>query len=228
MNDHDSGNGDDVSKQVRVWDPIVRVAHWTLVLGFTAAWLSSEHEGPLHIWSGYVVAGVVLLRIVWGFTGGRYARFSAFLAPPSAVIAYLAGLLTGRAKRFVGHNPAGAAMAIALLLALAVTTASGMMVYAIEENAGPLQGLAAVRSDATLQVSVLPVARADDDERAEHGAGGAHGDDGGEEFWEEVHEASANASLGLVILHIAGVLASSLAHRENLPRAMVTGNKRAE
>jgi cytochrome b len=112
-------------------------------------------------------------------------------------------------------------MVLALLLALATTTVSGMMVLAIEENAGPLAGLVATRDARRASTALIPAAQADEDEHEGKG-------EAGEEFWEEVHEVSANASLALVLLHIAGVFASSLAHRENLPRAMVTGRKRAD
>jgi cytochrome b len=141
------------------------------------------------------------------------------------VLGYLRGLAAGTAPRYLGHNPAGGAMTVLLLLALAVTTVSGMMVYAIEENAGPLAGFVASTSAPTPTPGLVPLAVADDDGE-EHGGRGH--DEAGEEFWEEIHEVAANLCLALIILHILGVIASSLAHHENLPRAMVTGKKRAE
>jgi cytochrome b len=208
--------------EVRVWDLLVRLGHWTLVIAFTIAWLTSEEDSALHIWSGYTVAAVVLVRLCWGVVGTRHARFSDFVRGPGAVIGYLRGLASGTAPRYLGHNPAGGAMTVLLLLALAVTTVSGMMVYAIEENAGPLAGF--VASTGAPTAGFLPAARADDDEERGHGG---H-DEASEEFWEEIHEVAANLCLALIILHVLGVVASSLAHHENLPRAMVTGRKRAE
>ena len=209
---------------VRVWDLTVRVGHWTLVAAFATAWLTGEEESFLHIWSGYAVAAVVALRLLWGFIGTPHARFRGFVRGPVAVATYLRGLATGTAPRYLGHNPAGGAMAIALLAALALTTVSGMMVYAIEEKAGPLAGFAAVTGDASTMPVMIPAAHAADDD--EHGYED-HGE-GSEEFWEELHELSANLCLALVMLHLLGVIASSRAHRENLPLAMVTGDKRAE
>jgi len=211
-------------REVRVWDLMVRVGHWTLVVAFATAWFTGEEESLVHIWSGYVVAAVVAVRLLWGFVGTRHARFSEFVRGPGAVIAYMRGLATGNAPRFIGHNPAGGAMAIALLAALAVTTISGMMVYAIEENAGPLAGFASMTDSAPVLAPIVLQAHArnDDDDNHPEGSG-----EGSEEFWEEVHEFGANASLALIVLHVLGVLASSLAHRENLPRAMVTGMKRS-
>lgn len=113
-----------------VWDLPVRVFHWLLAAGFTAAALIAfltEDEGaafPYHGIIGLVLAFMVVLRIAWGFIGTRHARFSALLFSPRALIQYMWSAVTGRGKRFAGHNP-GAAYAIlamfALVLGLAVT-----------------------------------------------------------------------------------------------------------
>jgi cytochrome b len=216
IQEQETGTGGDIP----VWDLMVRVGHWTLVVAFTVAWLSSEQESAIHIWSGYLVATIVALRLVWGLVGSHYARFGSFVRGPRTVIDYLRGLVSGTAPRFLGHNPAGGAMTIALLAALALTTISGMAVYAVEENAGPLAGFVAISAPPARVPAIISAARASED-----GEEGGYGE-GREEFWEEVHEASANATLALVIVHILGVLVSSIAHRENLPRAMITGRKR--
>src|SRR6056297_624500 len=107
-----------------------------------------------------------------------------------------------------GHGPAGGTMTVALLAALALTALSGMAMLAVEEGAGPLAGLVGAQS--------VPAWTMEDDDH----------DEGGE-ILEEIHEIAANATLLLIMLHVAGVIVASLAHRENLVRAMITGRKRA-
>jgi cytochrome b len=206
-----------------VWDPLVRVAHWTIAAGFFVAYFTEDDALTLHVWAGYTVGVVVLLRIVWGFVGPEHARFSDFLYRPSEVAAYLRDLLSFRAKRYLGHSPAGGAMVLILLVGLAATVGSGLVLYAIEENAGPLAGIvtSANRPEGAATVSGQREAEDDDAEVAE-----AEGSDGSGELWEEVHEVAANLTLVLVCLHVVGVLLASFVHRENLARAMVTGRKR--
>ncbi len=217
---------EDMSKEIRVWDPLVRIFHWSLVLAFAVAYLSGDEESDIHIYSGYIILGLLVFRLLWGFVGTRFSRFSDFVYSPQVIIKYTRDLLSGSPKHYLGHNPAGGAMIIALLLSLIVVTCSGLKVYAIEEGAGPL----AVQ---TPEISLIKSAYADDDEHEddddEHGEYAEHeGDEEGEEFWEEIHEASANFVLFLVILHIAGVFVAGRLHDENLVKAMITGNKKAE
>lgn len=103
---------------VRVWDLAVRVFHWSLVISFAVAWLSAEDWRDLHLWAGYAAVALVAFRVVWGFYGSRYARFRQFLRGPRTVIAYLKDVAAGRELRHLGHNPAGAAMILALLLCM--------------------------------------------------------------------------------------------------------------
>lgn len=198
-------------QRVPVWDFFVRSAHWLLVLAFFVAYFTEEELLEVHVWAGYAVGGIVLARVAWGFLGTPHARFRDFLYRPSTVFGYLGNLLRGRARRYVGHSPAGGAMVILLLLSLAATVMAGLTVYAYDQQAGPLARFVSP-----------PVAVAAD------GALAAENEtyEAREEYWEEAHELFANLTLLLVILHIGGVLLASLAHRENLVGAMLTGRKR--
>ena len=130
-------------QQIKVWDIFVRVFHWSLVLTFTIAYLTEDDFMTLHGYAGYAVAGLVALRVVWGFIGTRHARFGDFAYGPGAVSAFLKETLYLRAKRYIGHNPAGARMIFMMLASLMRTSVSGMALYGAGEGAGPLAGLAA-------------------------------------------------------------------------------------
>ena len=108
---------------VRVWDLAVRFTHWS-VAAIVLYDLVDDSGDQLHRVLGYVAAGLVLFRILWGFVGTEHARFSAWLPRPAGVLAYGRALLRGRAPRFISHTPLGAVMMLAmwvLILSLAIT-----------------------------------------------------------------------------------------------------------
>ena len=107
-------------------------------------------------------------------------------------------------------------MVLALLAGLALTVGTGLQLYAVEKHAGPL---------ATLAAPALVGSATAEEEATRDGAG--EGREAGKGAWGELHELLANLVLGLVVLHVGGVALASVAHRENLVRAMVTGRKRA-
>jgi cytochrome b len=185
-------------KTVRVWDPLIRVFHWTLVAAFLTAYLVEDDWLGLHVLAGYTVLGLVLLRLVWGVIGTRHARFTAFVRSPATVLAYLKDIVRAHARRYIGHNPAGGAMVVALLGSLVFTAMTGLALYGHGEFSGPLAGLMQGAPD-----------------------------------WlgsklEEIHEFFANFTVLLIVLHVAGVVLTSLQHGENLVRSMFTGRKQQE
>lgn len=198
---------DHKATEITIWDVWIRLFHWTLVIAFTLAYFGQE--GPfenlldgawlqlIHAWSGYVIAGLLIFCLIWGFTGSRYARFSDFVRGPREIFAYLKEVLTLRAPRHLGHNPAGGAMIVILLSSLTITVVAGLMLYGADKGLGPLAGLLANSSDGLIEMT------------------------------EEVHEFFANFTVILVVGHLVGVIWESLLHRENLAHAMVTGRKRA-
>ncbi len=112
---------------VKVWDPFVRVFHWSLAALFVTAYLTGDEIEQVHIAAGYTIAGLVALRVVWGFVGPAHARFGNFVRSPRDVIAYMRDVVLFRAPRYLGHNPAGGAMIIALLIMLIGTCTTGFM-----------------------------------------------------------------------------------------------------
>lgn len=120
--------GDSVpDRTVRVWDPFVRVFHWSQAALIAVAWLTEDGPKTLHQTAGYIIAGMLALRVVWGFIGPRHARFSDFVRGPSTVLGYLRAMVAGREPRYLGHNPAGGAMVVALLLTVAGTAMTGWL-----------------------------------------------------------------------------------------------------
>ena len=112
---------------VRVWDLVVRTFHWGLVLSFGVAWLTAHSSEDVHHWAGYVAACLVVMRLMWGAIGTRYARFSQFVRDPKTVMRYLCSVASGREARYIGHNPAGGAMVLTLMAAMAVAAVTGWM-----------------------------------------------------------------------------------------------------
>jgi len=183
------------SSQIRVWDPLVRFFHWSLASAFFIAYITGEELLLVHIWAGYLILTLLGIRFIWGIIGTRYARFTDFVYSPANVIQFLKDTLHLRAKRYLGHNPAGGAMVILLMVSLLITSASGVLLLGAEDQAGPLahwfsQG------------------------------GGFWGD-----ALEELHEFFANFTLLLVFVHVVGVIVESVIHKENLVSAMITGIK---
>ncbi len=110
----------------RVWDPLVRIFHWTLVAAFATAWFQRS-DAFIHETAGKIVLVLVIIRTVWGLVGPASARFETFIKGPRTTISYFLSILKGKPAHYIGHNPAGAAMIGLLLLSLVTTTASGIL-----------------------------------------------------------------------------------------------------
>ena len=185
-------------KTVKVWDPFVRIFHWTLVLSFFIAYITEEDFLGIHTYAGYIVLALISLRIIWGIVGTRHARFTDFVYSPATIKNFLKETFQFKAKRYIGHNPAGGAMIILMILSLFITTFTGLAVYGAGEHAGPLASW-------FIQSSSF------------------WGD-----FFEETHELFANFTVLLIVVHVAGVIVESMIHKENLVKAMIDGKKKSE
>lgn len=141
---------------VRAWDVPTRLFHWTLVLLVISAYASRKLGDPViswgggaaltsgppepwlrfdatglvwHTWTGYAILILVVYRVLWGFVGGSTARFASFLAGPRKAIGYGLDFARGKPRHFLGHNPLGGAMVVALLLVLGFQAVMGLMAY---------------------------------------------------------------------------------------------------
>lgn len=110
---------------ILVWDIPVRLFHLAFATSFFGAFAIgqwADDDGtlfPVHMLLGGTMAFMVVLRVIWGFVGPRYARFASFVFGPAEVAAYMRGAISGGGKRYLGHNP-GSSLAIFPLLALAL------------------------------------------------------------------------------------------------------------
>lgn len=200
--------------QIKVWDLFVRLFHWTLVATFAVAYTTEDDTIFFHVWAGYLVGGLVLARIVWGFVGPKHARFSDFVCGPFRAWRYLIDLPRRRAERHIGHSPAGGVMVLMLMAGCLLTVWTGMQQYAAEEGKGPLAG----------ETPVIAQALADADDNGEHD----DDEEGDDEEGDDIHEWIAHFTFLAVLFHIAGVVLASIMHKENLVRSMITGRKIAD
>lgn len=182
---------------VKVWDLAVRLFHWTLVLGCISAYLTAEYRfREVHVLIGYGLSLLLVARIIWGFYGNRYARFDSFVFSPGETLAYMRSMFGKHpVKYYFGHNPAGALMVFTLLTLLTLIFSTGLVSLAVIDFEGPLLMLEHYVSDETSYA------------------------------FRHVHEYLTNAGLALVALHLMGVVGGSIQHKDNLVKAMITGNK---
>lgn len=118
---------DPAMRRVRVWDLIVRVFHWTVAGGVVANLTFLRQEENPHIYVGYVIVAALTVRLGWGFVARGHARFASFVCGPRRLIGYFSALLGRREPRYVGHNPAGAAMIVLLIVLLVMISTTGWM-----------------------------------------------------------------------------------------------------
>ena len=171
-------------RRILVWDAPTRVFHWLQALAFVAAYLTADSERlrNYHVALGYILLGLLVFRLLWGFIGTRYARFRSFLFNPKEIVIYLSALIKGKPPHYLGHNPAGS-VSVWILLGLGIfICVTGVM--ALQDNASDVVG--------------------------------------------DLHGVATYIMLGVIGLHLIGVLISSILHRENLLRSMFTGFKSAE
>ncbi|MFM1805830.1 MAG: hypothetical protein RL212_89 [Pseudomonadota bacterium] len=125
-----------LSKRMMSWDAAVMVSHWLLAICFVGAVITQDSEKYrlLHVTMGYTMFGLVAFRLVWGFVGGKYARFNSIYPRIKKVIEYLQSLFTAEPQAFIGFHAIGFLAAYLLLAVILMVTISGYIVY---EELGP-------------------------------------------------------------------------------------------
>jgi cytochrome b len=122
--------------KIKVWDGPVRLFHWTFVILVLFCWFSGEWRGerfPYHAYAGYAAGIVLLFRIIWGFAGSSYARFSDFVYAPGKTVKYATQVMSGRPPRYVGHNPLGGWMIVLMMLVIGFTIVTGVIAPKMHE-----------------------------------------------------------------------------------------------
>jgi len=207
-------------KGMLVWDLFVRVFHWSSVILIFLAYATGDIKGPIHKYLGFVILGLVVIRIFWGFWGTKYALFSNFLCSPIKALTYLKELAIGKPTHYTGHNPAAAWMIILLLTSSIIACLTGYADYATKRNEYPL--------GVNHTFSIVENSYADENGKdgGIHKKRGKHEDREKEDtVWSDVHETATEFMLLLIFFHVLGVAISSKIHNENLVKAMITGKK---
>jgi len=231
----------------KVYDPLLRLLHWGLALSVLAMIASSQaaeffEDGPaedsiwtLHIYAGYGLTTLLLIRIIWGLVGPRHARFSSFFQPAVWRKALGDRRLPQQAAGQVGHHPSGALAYLGVYLILTMMALTGLIMAGEEHHMGPL---AATQLSAPILPGHVAFADSDDDNDAEgallgaRAAGEHHGAAGEEEEEEESeleelaegpHEFGFYLILAFILTHIGALI--YFEHREKRPiaQAMVSG-----
>lgn len=183
---------------VPLWDPIIRLFHWGLVLAVVSGFLLGRFEGVLsfHFYLGYLVGGLLVVRLVWGLVGPKHVRFWSFIYSPKTTIAYLRTMFVRRPSYWPGHNPIGAMSVFALLGVLGFQVLTGLIADPDDFiNVGPFASM--VEFDTARWASTM-------------------------------HRLSSKLLLVFVGLHLAAILFYRFWKHENLVTPMITGMKQVK
>ncbi|WP_306114951.1 MULTISPECIES: cytochrome b/b6 domain-containing protein [unclassified Roseovarius] len=132
MKASDYSSGRESARDLAVWDPLVRLIHWSLALTILLNGAVIDDESKLHEWVGYVALGLVALRLLWAVIGPKHARFSAFPPSPLGAIRHTRAILQGERSVHLSHNPLGALMAYNLWLTVIMLGVTGYMMTTIQ------------------------------------------------------------------------------------------------
>lgn len=229
------------SHKPRRWDPIVKLTHWGIVAAIIANAIFTGEGSGWHIWVGYGLAALLVLRLLWGLVGPRNARFSAFPPSPSKAVAHLGEIGRGEVTRHSSHNPLGALMVYAIWGTLLVVIGSGIAMSGpppadpaaitghregseLEAEGGETAGHEH-RAPAAVQTSQREeAAETREEEEREEGNGRGEGEE--DEALEELHELAVNLLYVLIALHLLGVVFETRRSGREIIGAMLPGGNR--
>lgn len=198
-------------RTVKVWDIWVRLFHWFLVAFILLSYLTGEVGGfdftmpgtdrfisnmNVHMWSGVAILGLVAFRLIWGLAGSSTARFSNFVRGPGVILGYVKSIFSGPVTFFAGHNPAGGAVVMIILLALLAQAATGL--FSQDESFFATKGPLAFLIEDDLSKEITSIHKL---------------------IWEY-------GLLILIVVHIAANLFYWLIKKQDLIAAMITGRRR--
>ena len=185
-------------QRVHVWDVLVRIFHWSLVIAVLLAFYTMKTEGApflfpieIHAQAGYAVLGLMVFRWIWGFIGTHYARFRAFLTTPRTSFSYAKRIIQRKPPPYAGHNPLGGWMVLVLLLSLTFQAVSGLFLSDDIFFSGPLYGSLGNEFSSLLRT---------------------------------LHDLNSQLLMALIGLHLLAVVIHAMMG-EKLTKAMVTGVK---
>ncbi|MDX8394826.1 MAG: cytochrome b/b6 domain-containing protein [Mariprofundaceae bacterium] len=181
-----------------VWDPLLRIFHIILVACFLIAYFMEDTILQLHLLVGSTLFGLIIFRLYWGIFGAKHAKFSEFTFSIKQIIQHIRSLICWQKSHHLGHTPAGGLMIFFLLAGLLLMSASGIILYSLENNAVPF----ANQFDHMDVDTII--------------------------FIEMLHSLLADILMLAVLFHIAGVLVESLLQKQNLIGAMISGYKSIE
>lgn len=128
---HISDGGRPGARDIVVWDPLVRLIHWSLALSILLNSTVIDGESSPHEWIGYVAVGLIAIRLIWGLLGSQHARLSAFTPNPVAALRHLVALSKGDKTVYLSHNPLGALMVYNIWLTVLLLGVTGYMMGTI-------------------------------------------------------------------------------------------------
>ncbi|MFK8332337.1 cytochrome b/b6 domain-containing protein [Pseudomonas sp. BJa5] len=117
---------------LRLWDPLVRFCHWSLVVAFVGGYFLTEEGEGWHRWLGYYAVAIVLVRVLWGFVGTPAARWADFWPTPARLKQHAQALVKGESHHRLGHSPIGALVMVLMLLLMVGLGVTGFLLEEVD------------------------------------------------------------------------------------------------